>query len=84
MSMREETDVGLELALCEGIFRPAVKIPQRNVFFFLPLDAAFASLFYFKALTGLFMYIPMFSSAQGQHIFLVYRLCEFNVLECER
>lgn len=53
--MREEADVGLEPVLCKGIFRPSIKFPQRNTFS-LPLDAAFASLFYFKALASLFRY----------------------------
>lgn len=73
MRVREETDVGLEPALCEGIFRPAVKIPQRNTFS-LSLDAAFASLFYFKAVTSLFRYSPIFAYAHGRHVFLEYRL----------
>lgn len=63
MSVREETDVGLEPALCEGIFRPAVKIPQRNAF----LSVSGCGFFYFKALTGLLSL--KFAYAQGQHIF---------------
>lgn len=64
MSVREETDVSLEPALCEGIFRPAVKIPQRNAF----LSVSGCGFFYFKALTGLLSYISKFAYAQGQHI----------------